>query len=850
MKTFAFIPAVLLCLSINLCAAAYSGGAGTSTSPYQIATKADLLTLTATTADYSKYFILTADIDLDPNLPGGQVFTTAIIAPDTSTSGGFQGTKFTGTFNGNNHIIYNATINTTNNSYIGLFGYVGSGGQISNLILESVNITGGSCIGSLVGYNTGTVINECYANGTITGGSNSWYVGGLVGYNSGCTIDSCSMAGSIIGGSIYNNSGVGGLVGHNENCTITDCYTATSVTGNGFFRCLGGLIGENQSSDIRYCCATGPIYSFAYSQYAGGLIGDNYLGTVNNCYATGAITGNTHTAIGGLIGRNHSCAISNCYSTGSLSGENIGGLICSNDSATISYCYAAGLINALVNAGGLIGYNTSGIVNSCFWDVETSGQTESSSGKGLTTNQMKSIIIYQNAGWVDKGWVINDGIDYPRLAWQNNDGLPIPQPQPVPLLGNGSELNPYQIWTPIDLSVLSWHILVLNKHITLMTDLNMSGVRLCPIGDLGPFTGIFEGNGHVVSNISINMPGSDYVGLFGYVGSGGQIRNLGLQSINIIGNDYVGGLIGYNSGSIINCYTTGLVRGINFDSGDIDACYLGGLIGCSFGGSVSYCHATSQVIGDSSSSYEVGGLIGQNEGAVIYCYATGYANGFQSVGGLIGENSGSTVSKCYSTGSVSGYYCIGGLAGYNYTGTIMNCYATGVAGGSYTVGGLAGWNNSGVVNFCYSTGLVNCYKSIAGGLIGNNQSGSIANSFWNTQTSGQTTSSGGTGKTTVQMKTLSTFTSAGWDFTAADGDAADWMMLRPDEDYPRLVWQTIIPGDIAGLYGVNMADYKELSMHWRQTSCPAGCENADINADGTVDTQDLLLLAEHWMEGI
>jgi hypothetical protein len=99
------------------------------------------------------------------------------------------------------------------------------------------------------------------------------------------------------------------------------------------------------------------------------------------------------------------------------------------------------------------------------------------------------------------------------------------------------------------------------------------------------------------------------------------------------------------------------------------------------------------------------------------------------------------------------------------------------------------------------------------------------------------------------MQTLATFTSAEWDFSATDGDPADWMMLREGEDYPRLIWQEIFAGDIAGLYGVNFVDYAEIAAHWGQTRCPSGCENADINNDGTVDINDLMFVAENWMEG-
>ena len=95
------------------------------------------------------------------------------------------------------------------------------------------------------------------------------------------------------------------------------------------------------------------------------------------------------------------------------------------------------------------------------------------------------------------------------------------------------------------------------------------------------------------------------------------------------------------------------------------------------------------------------------------------------------------------------------------------------------------------------------------------------------------------------MKTLSTFTSAGWDFSATDGNPADWAM--PANSYPRLSWPII--GDIAGSYGVNYADFAAFAAHWQQTGCPTGCGNADLNNSGTVDITDLMIFANNWLKG-
>ena len=244
------------------------------------------------------------------------------------------------------------------------------------------------------------------------------------------------------------------------------------------------------------------------------------------------------------------------------------------------------------------------------------------------------------------------------------------------------------------------------------------------------FTGIFDGNDHTISNLSINNVAdlNGYLGLFGKIsGSDAEVKNLGIEDCNIISVDYsyfLGGLCGLNqNGTITNCYATGSVDG---------SYYLGGLCGRNHG-IIRNCHSSGSVTG---SSY-LGGLCGYNEDGIISnCYTTGYADGAVSgVGGLCGYNINSTIINCYATGSVIGSYDLGGLCGGNQTSTISNCYAGGSVTGGSNVGGLCGIDYDGTANDC----------------------------FWDTETSGQSTSAGGTGKTTAEMKTVSTFLDAGWD---------------------------------------------------------------------------------------
>jgi hypothetical protein len=143
---------------------AYSGGTGEPNDPYKIASVADFNQLTIDPNNWNKSFILTANINLT-----GLAFTQSPVAPDTSTSDGFQGTQFTGVFDGNGHTISKLTITASAETYVGLFGYVG-GGQIRNLGVEDVNIIGFNYVGALVGENDSNgKVNACYATGSVSG---------------------------------------------------------------------------------------------------------------------------------------------------------------------------------------------------------------------------------------------------------------------------------------------------------------------------------------------------------------------------------------------------------------------------------------------------------------------------------------------------------------------------------------------------------------------------------------------------------------------------------------------------------------------------------------------------------
>ncbi len=298
-----------------------------------------------------------------------------------------------------------------------------------------------------------------------------------------------------------------------------------------------------------------------------------------------------------------------------------------------------------------------------------------------------------------------------------------------------------------------------------------------PIAVNNTFVGSFDGQGYEMGDLFINRPDESDVGLFGVVETGGVIENVGVVNGDITGYEAVGSLVGYSRGTVRDSYTRSNV------AGDLD---VGSLVGVN-DGTVSNSYSSGSLAGRDG----VGGLVGKNDGTVSNSYSIGTINGNDFVGGLVGKNEG-TVSNSYSTGTVEGNDFVGDLVGVN-GGTVSNSYTGGTVDGSNFIGGLVG-RNEGVVSKCYSTGNVTGDEH-AGGLVGQNLYGVVSNSFWDTQTSGQGSSDGGIGKTTVEMQDIATFTDAGWTITAVGpGETPpDYTWNIVDTvTYPFLSWQPIV----------------------------------------------------------
>ena len=266
----------------------------------------------------------------------------------------------------------------------------------------------------------------------------------------------------------------------------------------------------------------------------------------------------------------------------------------------------------------------------------------------------------------------------------------------------------------------------LTLNCTLTADINLTGKEWTPIGTASnnSYIGTFDGGNHTISGLTVK--GSDeYAGLFGYIGSGGTVKNVKLEDVQIESdNQYanVGGVAGYSQGNIENCSVSGSVGNSN-SGGTYNS--VGGVVGQQWSGSITRCSSSATVNGTGS----VGGVVGQtNLGAILTaCYATKdvtlESNNSNSTyaGGVVGSNGGSsTLIACYATGNVTGTgtgtdpIYVGGVTGSNDLGTLTACYhATGdVTGASGSTGGVVGRNfkdsmiGGGIITACYWNGTV------------------------------------------------------------------------------------------------------------------------------------------------
>ncbi|MEN6577719.1 MAG: GLUG motif-containing protein, partial [Phycisphaerales bacterium] len=716
------VATAILCSSLPALAYDFAGGIGEPNDPFQIATAEQLCSIGSDPNLLDKHFVLLNDIDLDPNLPGGQVFTQAVIAPDTGIPVGDSRESvvvdaFIGRFDGRGHVIKHLTIRAAKGDFLGLFGRIGPDAWIHDMQLGDASIVAGDgsrWIGPLAGYIEWCRITNCAADGRILVGAEALSIGGLIGFVWGGDVSQCLASCDIRAGD--HSESLGGLVGDNGGILV-NCCAAGDLSAGEQSRCLGGLIGVNGPS-IRYSGGTVRVPGLAVYCYAGGRV----------------LADAASTLVGGLAGQN-------------------------DESEVIG----------------------------CFWNVDTSGQSESAGGVGLIGGRVQDSNAYAEVGWdlVDERgngtadlWLVPGPAGHPVLT------VLLDGPPQRRLDGAGTSNDPYRISTAQDLGAvchLDW-----SACYRFVRDIDLSGItwRTAPI--MG-FNGRLDGAGFTLSNLTIR--GRASLGLFGALGEHGEIEDLQIAKADVVGqtaSEFVGGLAALNEGRILNCSVAGTVSG---------GYAVGGLVGKnSRVGEVRGCRAdasvsrTEHLYGGS-----IGGLAGLNAGEIVDSCARGDLTGSGGLGGLVGSNSG-TIRVCFAMGQVTGYDYLGGLVAAAYGGRIVDCYATGNVLGtgdlpSLHAAGLIGSNDGGTIVRCYAAGrLVFAGPEMRwdrGAVIGGMwDSGKevVVDCFWNGDADGVHISEGGRGLTTVQMMDPEIYSLNGW------GGDPNWV-LDPGRDYPRLAWE-------------------------------------------------------------
>ena len=708
-KLFVLVFAIALCLGV-LCVGAsadYSGkpekpdGTGTVDDPYKISSAENLYWFAGLVngdtsiigsevqQNKSANAVLTDNITINSDVLGAVASSST--PTYTWTPIGNNSNRYTGTFDGGGHTISGLYYSGSGN-YVGLFGYVDSGGRVQNVNVAdsyiSVNV-GDSVIvyvGGVCGYSSGTITN-CSFDGSVNGNGNGigTCAGGVCGYNSG-TITNCYNTGTVTG-----TRNVGGVCGYNYRGTITNCNFAGSVTGTGTVNYVGGVCGQNHRGTITNCYNTGTVKG---SYYTGGVCAAN-SGMIMNCYNTGSVTGtNDRAYAGGVCGHNYAATIMNCYNTGSVNGSgNYTGGVCGRNEGTITNCYwqsdtadeadASAKTEAQFASGEVAWLLNGGTQMNGPWRQNLSGETDAYP----TLDQSHHKVTQKDGGYA------NDDEHY-----YDNDGFcscggyePATLDGDVYQISNAGQLYWFAGLVNGDTSIIGSGVqqnkaanAVLTDNITINSDVldengNLITVKTftqwTPIGgeEIGAYvyteyTGTFDGQGYTISGLYYSGS-SNYVGLFGYVGSGGQVKNVNVAD-SYISNSYsssssrgiTGGVCGDNGGTITNCSFDGSVNGNGNEVNDV-----GGVCGWNHG-TITNCSNTGSVTGNGTGVNVVGGVCGYNSsyGTITNCYSTGSVSGTDSgtyTGGVCGENNG-TITNCYwlSDAASSGIGAGGGEA--------------------------------------------------------------------------------------------------------------------------------------------------------------------------------------------
>lgn len=552
----------------------YSGGSGTPTDPYQIASAEDLIALGETPDDYTKHFVLTADIDLS-----GYTFDRAVIAPpgeDDSSS--HTRPKFRGTLDGDGHVI--ASLRIQGRDFVGLIGDMEKGGVVRRLGLVDVEIAGqGDCVGALLGQNTFGSIISSYTTGTVTGERE---VGGLVGCNWVGTI-----AGSYSTCAVDGRERVGGLAGRNDSHLI-NCYSTGTVSGR---RYTGGLVGSNTFT-IANSYSTGQVIGL---EDAGGLVGDDTTNRLTSNFWDIEASGRTDSAGGVGLTTAQMQTIGTYLDAGwDFQGESANGT---------SQWWTMPEAGGYPVLSDLDGYQP---------PMLSGDGTEASPYQIANAWELGAVCHYHPHAHFE----LAEDVDLSRIVWHH---AVIPSFHGV-FDGNGHAVG--------HLTILGTGHLGLFGKLWVATVRNLE-VRDAQIDATDTDAGALAGdNGSAIigccSSGTVNGR-DDTGGLVGINVNNDASITHSYSTCTVNGSGPIGGLVGNNYyGTISRSYSVGPVSGTT---------RVGGLVGMNHYGTIRSCYSTGAAQGGSGA----GGLVGyHSRGLIQSSFSTGPVSGTSYVGGFVG----------------------------------------------------------------------------------------------------------------------------------------------------------------------------------------------------------------------
>ncbi len=710
-----------------LITASFPGGDGSVANPYQVNSAA---TLNLVRNDLEAHYIQTADIDLGLSPWSDDLGWVPIgFNPQRNTF-----VPFSGSYDGNGHLITNLTINTDYNNR-GLFSRL-SQATVKDLGLLNVDIRGNDYIAGVAGrISDDSVIESCFVTGIIRGSN---YVAGIVGWMG------CNDRGSIIR-NCYSNTAV---------------ETRTSYT----LHSTGGIVGIRYRGDVIENYTLGPVYTLVESANANALIGANSTreGEVRDNYW------NIETTLqerGASRGEMPGSTTREMMQQETYTGFDFEEVWRIDENRSLPYLSwegeEAGEHNLppllpplnLTAEGGFNFINLS-------WDIPN---PEMGNPDGY--------IIYRNRVRINQELVAeNDFRDTDATPWivhryqvsavYGNDESWLSNAVFASAIsfagGLGTEEDPFLVENAKQLDGIRY---ALDGHYRQIADINLEQYgNWSPIRDSfnNPFSGSFDGDGFVISGLTTDGGGA--AGLFRNI-DGATITNVGLENVNITDVSTGGGLaVIVQNSRITNSYTEGRVlsRGIS----------------------------------------EIGGFvaIAANGAVIVDCWSDIETSGYSDVGGFVGKvTSGSMIQRCFIKGSVSaGTPCsrhLGGFVGMVHGGTIIDCYTRAAVNAEETVmavGGFVGFIAGGTITNCYAAGEIDSGNQ-AGGFIGAGV-GTVNNSYWDMEVSGYQNSLLGEGRYTRQMVyPYAQDTYRNWDFDEVwMGDEGGVV----NNGYPAFHWQS------------------------------------------------------------